>query len=135
MCKKLIVYLAGPIGGCTDDQCNDWRSSVMEQMGEDYTFLNPMDRDYRDRYIDPLIAPEVVELDKRDIRNSDVVFANITKDSAGTSMELLYSWERDKVIVTVVPSGKVVSPWILYHSTKIVHSIEEGIDWIRGFVR
>jgi len=135
--NKLVVYLAGPIQGCTDAQCNDWREYVTKQietteLAARFAVLNPMDRDYRGRYD---VAPEIIQLDKRDINNSDVLFANIIQYSAGTSMEILYAWERDKVVVCVVPHDAVLSPWIVYHSTKLVHSLDEGIEWIDKFVR
>jgi len=137
--SKLTIYLAGPIQGCTDSQCNDWRDYVTKRvdvsLAPRFQVLNPMDRDYRSKYGDASVVPEVIQLDKRDINNSDVLFANIIQYSAGTSMEVLYAWERDKIVVCVVPRDAVLSPWIVYHSTKLVHSLDEGIEWIGQFVR
>jgi nucleoside 2-deoxyribosyltransferase len=134
------IYLAGPILNCQDAQCNDWRDYVTKQVENTdlamrFRVLNPMDRDYRLRYNDSSVVPEVIQLDKRDINNSDVLFANIIQYSAGTSMEVLYAWERDKVVVCVVPRDTTLSPWIVYHSTKLVYSLDEGIEWISKFVR
>jgi len=142
--KTIHIYLAGPIAFCTDAQACDWREYAKTNLKKPYIidtqrikceFLDPMVRDYREHYGDRTIDAEVVELDKRDIDQADVVFANITQPSAGTSMELLYSWERQKAIVTVVEKQIEVSPWITYHSTKVVRSLEEGIKWIQTHVR
>ena len=135
MCKKLTIYLAGPIGGCTDSECNDWRDSVIKRMGVKYHIRNPMDRDYRDQYTDIAMAPEIVELDKRDINESDIIIANITKHSSGTAMEIMYAWERQKVIVAIANSGVDLSPWHIYHSTKIMYSLKQAMDWIEEMVR
>lgn len=147
MSKTISVYLAGPIAFCSDSEATDWRDYVIEKMSGTYTiggkgfrcdFLDPMARDYREYYNKGTIATvaaEVIELDKRDIDQADVVFANISKHSAGTSMELLYAWERQKAVVTVLPEGVDVSPWILYHSTKVVRTLDEGIQWVQQHVR
>jgi len=135
MDKKLTIYLAGPIGGCTDSECNDWRDLVIRRMGKAYNIRNPMDRDYRDHYLDVGMAPEIVDLDKRDINNSDVVIANITKHSTGTAMEILYAWEQHKIIVAVATPDVRLSPWHIRHATKIVYTLEEALDWIIDFVR
>lgn len=145
--KTITVYLAGPIAFCSDSEANDWRDYVKAKMSAPYSiggkefrcdFLDPMARDYREDYeagTISAVAAEVIELDKRDIDQSDIIFANISKHSAGTSMELLYAWERQKAVVTVLPEDVDVSPWILYHSTKVVTTLDEGIEWVQTHVR
>jgi nucleoside 2-deoxyribosyltransferase len=132
---KLTVYLAGPICGCNDSECNDWREYIIKELNGDYGFRNPMDRDYRDQYTQINMSPEIVELDKRDIDLSDIVIANITKHSAGTAMEMLYAWGRQKVVVAIANQGVQLSPWHIYHATKIVYSVDEAIKWIKEYVR
>lgn len=44
------IYLCGPINGCTDDECNDWRSAIKHDWWvEQYCHrtIDPMRRDYR----------------------------------------------------------------------------------------
>ena len=152
----IYVYLAGPMAGCTDEEAGDWRNYVMKNMHKTITqetptgaaieipktpfyFLNPMLRDYRhltgDHSALAAVAPEIVELDKRDIDKADVVFVHTPKISVGTSMEVLYAWENKKVVVTVIPKDVSLSPWITYHSTKICYSLDEGIDWVTKNIR
>ena len=64
MCKKLTIYLAGPINGCSDDECNNWRDSFIKKMDGDYEFRNPMMRDYRDQYTAIHMAAEIVDLQR-----------------------------------------------------------------------
>ncbi len=121
----MVVYLCGPINGCPDAECKEWRSMAMERLP--YT-LDPMRRDYRGRESDAY--REVVELDKRDVARCDVVLANCPCPSVGTSMEILLAWQLGKLVVAVAPEP--VSPWLRYHATKVCASMPEAIDWIRG---
>lgn len=154
--KYVYVYLAGPMQGCTDGEANDWRNYIMTNMVDyvlhpspqgppikipkhRYYFLNPMARDYRHLVNDheklKAVCPEIIELDKRDIDRSDIVVANVFKQSAGTSMELLYAKERGKIIVVIVPKDQPLSAWVAYHSTHICYSLNEAIEWITSRVR
>jgi nucleoside 2-deoxyribosyltransferase len=119
------VYLCGPINGCTDAECNDWRSYAKSRLPDT---LDPMRRDYRGREVESV--NEIVELDKRDVAASDVILANCPKPSVGTSMEIFLAWQQGKIVVAV--AQEPVSPWLRYHSTKIVPTIKEAIDWLEG---
>lgn len=111
------VYLGGPINGCTDDEAHGWRTDAKAQLEADwFEWLDPMDRDYRGREMEPGIAAEIVELDKRDIDSCDVLLMNCPKPSVGTSMEVYYGWATGKTVVVVVPVGHTPSPWLVYHA-------------------
>jgi hypothetical protein len=122
---RMKVYLCGPINGCTDAECNDWRSYAKSRLPDT---LDPMRRDYRGREVESV--NEIVELDKRDVAASDVILANCPKPSVGTSMEIFLAWQQGKIVVAV--AQEPVSPWLRYHSTKIVPTIKEAIDWLEG---
>jgi nucleoside 2-deoxyribosyltransferase len=110
------VYLAGPINGCDDEEANNWRSTVKGIFARRHVdWLDPMDRDERGKEVGAY--REIVEGDKADIDSCDVVFAFCWQPSVGTSMEILYAYERFKPVFAVVPNGKPVSPWIQYHAT------------------
>lgn len=115
------IYLAGAINGCTDEECKDWRGMIKS----DWPFqsVDPMDRDYRGMELTHY--REIVDLDKRDIRGSDVVVVNYVKPSTGTSMEVLYAWTIGKPVIIVAKEGERLSPWLIYHSTSITNSFEE----------
>ena len=120
------VYLCGPINGCTDGECNNWRSLIKEHF--DNT-IDPMRRDYRGRESESV--NEIVELDKLDVINADFILASCPKPSVGTSMEIFYAWTLGKPVVSVVPKGAPISPWLRYHSTKIVQTFTDAIWWIK----
>lgn len=117
------VYLGGAINGCTDSECNDWRSAAIKLL-DGHTPINPMDRDYRGR--EDECTAEIVELDKRDIDDSDALLVSYLKPSVGTAMEILYAWERGKPIYVFTDLERV-SPWLTYHSTEILPSLETAI--------
>ncbi len=127
--SKIKVYLCGPINGCTDAEARNWREAVKEYFPAS---IDPMKRDYRGKELTNY--REIVDLDKRDVRNSDIVLVNYDKPSVGTSMEVLYAWERGKPIVVWTAPDAKLSPWLIYHSTSIVHSLEEVIDKIQEIV-
>ena len=129
---KMTVYLAGPINDCSDEDCKVWREKVIDSL-PDIDFLNPMSRDYRD--LESLeTATEIVENDKTDILNSDVILVYHDRPSVGTSMEILYAFDRDKYVLTVGCTGKPLSPWILYNSNKIVDTLEEAIEHLKEMI-
>ena len=123
------VYLCGPINGCTDAECMDWRAFAKEHLADT---LDPMVRDYRGRELEPGIAKEIVENDKLDVEASDIILVNYVKPSVGTAMEVLYAWEHGKPIIIVCAPDTVLSPWLIYHSTKIVHSMRDACEWINA---
>lgn len=115
------TYLCGPINGCTDEECKDWREAAKKVLPET---VDPMVRDYRGR--EDECVNEIVELDKKDIDDCEAILVNYDKPSVGTSMEILYAWYRYKYIVIVCKEGTKLSPWLKYHSNVIVHSFDEA---------
>jgi nucleoside 2-deoxyribosyltransferase len=118
------LYLAGPINGCTDQEANGWRSAV-KQLHPDC--LDPMDRDYRG--VEDANVADIVEKDKQDIFSSDVVLVYFEKPSVGTSMEVLFAWERGIPVVIINKSGKGLSPWLQYHAVAEFLSVEQAIKF------
>jgi nucleoside 2-deoxyribosyltransferase len=121
------VYLCGPINGCTDEECRDWRELVKSRLPDT---IDPMRRDYRSR--EAASFREIVELDKIDVCQCDALLVNYDRPSVGTSMEILYAWERGKFVIIVHPAGASLSPWLHYHSHRRVLSFEEAISVLGG---
>lgn len=125
---KPTIYLCGPINGCTDAEANDWRSAVKAQwLGK---CIDPMKRDYRGKEAEAF--REIVELDKIDVATCDVMLVNYDKPSVGTSMEILYAWERGKRVVVVCRSDAVISPWLRYHAHYLAHSFDDALTHIEN---
>lgn len=119
----MSIYLCGPINGCTDAEANDWRSAIKMIFANT---IDPMVRDYRGK--EATAYREIVDLDKRDVRQADVILVNYDKPSVGTSMEVFYAWTLGKPIIVWCRFDAVISPWLRYHSTCLVHSMVEVIE-------
>ena len=127
------VYLCGPINGRSDDDCKGWREAVKEKItGTEWSPVDSMDRDYRGRELDPGIAAEIVENDKKDIDGVDTIIVYYDKPSVGTSMEVHYGWDRGIRIIIINKSDKPLSPWLIYHSTFICTSLDTAIELLRN---
>lgn len=118
------VYLAGPIFQCQDEECIDWRKEVKAKL-TGFEILDPMERDYRG--VTDENFRKIVEEDKADIDQCDLLLVNHLKPSVGTSMEILYAWEKEKHVFAVCNNGEI-SPWMLYHCHKIFKSLDEAIS-------
>jgi nucleoside 2-deoxyribosyltransferase len=123
---QALIYLAGPINGCTDEECSDWRKMFKQQFPN---ALDPMVRDYRGK--EDECYREIVDLDKRDIHDCDAVVVNYVKPSVGTSMEVFLAWSIGKPVCVVARDDAKISPWLRYHSTTIVHSFDEAYEWLK----
>jgi len=148
--NSLKIYLCGPINGCTDEEANGWRQIATDHLlylkgnpfgqnreNPNMVPVDPMDRDYRG--MEAGVYREIVDLDKLDIRNSDALLVYYEKPSVGTSMEVFYAWTLGKPIIVLTPRKTKISPWLRYHSTKIVEyyagelreAINEAVEWMR----
>ena len=126
------VYLCGPINGCTDAEAKDWRQMIKNYIGE-FQCIATMVRDYRGKEIENY--REIVDLDKRDVRNASVILVNYSGPSVGTSMEMFYAWTLGIPIVLWCKSDAVISPWLRYHSTTIVHSLNDACKKVLEFIQ
>lgn len=125
------IYLAGPIAGCTDEECKGWRNRIKEALGHLIQFKDPMDRDYRG--VEGYNVRDIVEGDKRDIDECDTVIVFYTRPSVGTSMEILYAWERGKTVGIICSPGVTRSPWLEYHAHLWFTSTEDAIVVMRNW--
>jgi hypothetical protein len=123
---RKLVYLGGPINGCTDEEAHGWRERVKPLLdAKGYLALDPMVRDYRGRENEPGIDKEIVEQDKADIEQSNILLMSCPKPSVGTSMEVYFGRFLHKRIICVLPEGAAVSPWLSYHATELFFGSEE----------
>jgi hypothetical protein len=122
------VYLAGPINGCRDSEARDWRAAARQKLNAD--IRDPMDRDYRGQ--ENAHAASLVEQDKLDIAQSDVVLVWYERPSIGTAMEVLWAWLLRRVVVVVDRSNVPLSPWLTHHANVFVSSLDAAAEWLNG---
>ena len=128
---KKKVYLCGPIMDEADGMARAWRGVAARKLRKDFTILDPMRRNFKDREVDS--ANEIVEFDLQDVRDADIVLVNYSKNSIGTSMEVFFaSHDLGKFVVAFSPfSFKECSPWMVRFCTKILPTLEESVAYIR----
>lgn len=73
---------------------------------------------------DPTI--NVVNMDKALINLSDIILANVTELSCGTSQEILFANSLHKLVITVCPK-QLLNPWHSAHSSHVFETLEEAI--------
>lgn len=133
-----FLYLAGPITGCTDSQCKDWRLVATAAMGRHYRILTPMRRDYRhinaDRESCRNHAPMVCCNDYDDVRRSCALLGYCPHPSVGTSMEIKEAFDTGKLVVLVVPPEAPLSPWYFHHSHYLVETLPEAFEILKEFL-
>lgn len=126
-----LVYLAGPIAGCSDDEANGWRTHAKSILGEDRC-LDPMDRDMRG--VEILDYKYIVDNDKLDILEADVVLVYAWKHGVGTPMEVFFAHTLGKTVIVVLPPHMSVSPWYRYHATTIYRNIDNAIWAVKRII-
>lgn len=125
------VYLCGPINGRSDEDCVLWREQAKSLFAPHVIPIDPMLRDYRGREIEAI--EDVVENDLKDIQESDALLVMFDRPSVGTSMEIRYAYAEWNIPVFVVDkSGHPLSPWLLYHTTKVFTDLKRACQHINS---
>ncbi len=124
------IYLSGPIMDEHLGLAREWREQAKAQLSGNFSMLDPMRRNFKDREVDS--ANEIVEFDLQDVRDADILLVNYNKASIGTSMEVFYAaHDLGKFVITFSPYPfRECSPWMVRYSTKILPSLEEAIDYL-----
>jgi len=125
--KNPLIYLSGTIDGIPEQETKLWRNYVKLAYPE-YRYHDPAKRIFKKFHPN---AAEVVEPDKKEILESDIILVYYTRSSAGTLMEIMFSYEHKKPVILVNATGKEeLSPWIRYHSTQVYMTIEYAMEYI-----
>lgn len=136
------IYLCGGINKLSDSEATDWREAAKARLSSNYTFLDPMRRDYRGRELE--CVDEIVDGDMADIIKSDILLVNAVRPSWGTGMEVFYAAalrengflstvaHGPRMIVTVCPLDQP-SPWLIRHSTYVVKTFESAFKILKRY--
>ena len=121
----LKVYLAGPINGCTDEECKEWREEARQILEPTHAVIDPMDFDCRG--LEREMVGEIIKHDLDRLDEADIVLVNANRPSWGTAMELVYARQGGKPVIAYVGFGSSdVSPWLQGHSAKVCHTLVEA---------
>lgn len=130
--SKAVVYLAGPINGCTDRQANEWRAIAKNLLADFADVSDPMERDYRGSEEDN--AQRIVDDDLRAIAYCNAIMVNPWRPSVGTAMETIYAYrELRRHVVVVRHDG--LSPWFVANSHHVADSLPDAIAYLREHFR
>jgi nucleoside 2-deoxyribosyltransferase len=119
--RNFLVYLAGPITGCTYAECVDWRREFAASMPAGVECLSPMrfkkhlDTGFHiaDNYPQDVLCSQrgIMGRDYFDCNRADVIVANFlgaTRASLGTAMELAWGFSKHTPIVCIMePTGNI----------------------------
>jgi nucleoside 2-deoxyribosyltransferase len=158
--RHFLVYLAGPITGCTLDECNDWRVEVKNALEERvYTkvpiygyhihTLSPLRGKQRvlealekstiqhNYETNPLTSIKGINTrDYFDVQRSDVIFVNLLGAkivSIGTVMEIAWARAFNKPVVCVMEKDNIHHHSMLdYACGYIVETLEDGINILKA---
>jgi len=135
--ERIKIYLAGPIDNCSIQEQTIWRH-VVKQVYPHYHYLDPMS--YEAEYFrGKKTINEIIELEKNDISDCDVLLVYPSKPSSGTAMEVMWAHTRNEIrksyrklisIITVIEKDQYLSPWIKFHSTKVFNDFHDAMRWI-----
>ncbi len=129
------IYLAGGIQDLSSKDQNEWREIATKELYPRFNILNPMRRNFRDSEFQS--QNEIVQLDKADIVEADILLVNATKPSWGTAMEIIFANMRHKIVVCFtnknyknINEKNSISPWVSFHSTRMSKDLDEAIKYI-----
>lgn len=103
------IYLAGGIEGIPIEVAAGWRQELIREFGDKVKFLDPMRRQLFQSGADPAV---IVEYDLADIRECDVVVANLLHGTCtGTKIEIGYAVALRKPVIALVPAAQSKHPF------------------------
>lgn len=118
------VFLSGPIRGISREESLSWRNQAKTLLKKNFRVQHALrGREESETLSDPRLA---IIRDKTDIDFADIILVNDTNPNAsmiGTSMEIMYAYERCKIIL-VFGKGHEKDYWLNYH----VHAVFENLE-------
>ena len=126
------VYLAGSIWE------TDYRSYTTKRYGKKLLLLDPLKEngvsvDSVNNTVERSKEGwEIVELDKEMINYSDIFVAFIKQWTAGTLMEVMYAYQKQKPIYIITDPNEVLHKdiWLSYHFTQNFFNIDDCFNHI-----
>ena len=123
------IALEGAINKCSDAECRDWREQVITELGQLYTFHNPMDFDCRGKEAE--LEAELIKYDTAGLASSDIILVMALKPSWGTAMAIQMTWADHKAIIAVNADERP-SPWLKNRCSLIVPTLEVAIKRLKA---
>lgn len=143
-----LVYLAGPISGCSFTDCTDWRKYVMDNVSEYIHTISPLrgkehlakENKIADSYEKDYLASArgINCRDYWDVQRCSIVFVNFlgaTKVSIGTVMEIAWARAFNKPVICVMEEDNVHQHSMLgFACGYIVPTLEIGLEILEALL-
>lgn len=114
-----LLYLAGPVSNCNEKQKTEWRKAIKSRLAKlGHKWIDPSE------HVDWTPLKEMVEIDR-----SDVVIANLWRESVGTVIGIVQARRKSKPVILIDPNYLENS--VLRHlvgKDLIVRGIDEAIN-------
>ena len=129
------VFISGPIIGMEKQQ--DYRKTItdiVEKIG--LQIIDPWKRERvlyngtEECWWDKVPTFDFVQRDLDDADRCDIMVVYFPILSAGACMEMFYAKRKGKKIIVVSPI-KCLSPWIVFHSDKIIEDFSQLEDALK----
>ena len=145
--KQYLVYLAGPITGCSYGECTSWRQGVIKALPPHIIGLSPlrqkeylgMETAIMDQYPDTVMSCQrgIMTRDRWDATRADAVFVNLlgaTRVSIGTVMEIAWAdAKRIPIVLVMEKTGNVHEHAMLRDAVGFrVETIDEGVNVLKA---
>lgn len=126
------IYLAGPMENVTNTDAIGWREDVTRMLvGAGCTVLDPCRRIHDN---DQKYMRRIFELDLRDIRESDIIIANLNDPKLakhGTAIEVFYmAYVLQKPVVAFKSDSAVLHPFFESLVTEWRSTAEKAADTV-----
>ena len=129
--NRRTIYLAGPMEHVSTEEAKGWRSTATHLLAHSSNILNPCRRIHA---FQPKYMKRIFELDLRDIRESDLILANLNNPAIpkhGTAMEVFYAAYVLKIpVVAFKEDNTTIHPFFESLVTEWRSSVDKACDTI-----
>ena len=143
---KKFVSLAGPIAGCNENEANDWRSFVQENLNRNIVGISPLrcepisENHYTSGTDSRFNTPKAIAAKNwYDTEACDLVLAYLPKElnerrpSYGTTIEIGWAIGLRKPLIVVTDDEYLAShPLIQTNADWIFNNLNDALDVIHG---
>jgi len=114
-----LLYLAGPVSNCNEKQKTEWRRAIKSRLAKlGHKWIDPSE------HVDWTPLREMVEIDR-----SDVVIANLWRESVGTVIGIVQARRKSKPVILIDPNYlENIALRHLVGKDFIVRGIDEAIN-------
>ena len=129
------IYLAGKMENVSAKTQNGWRDYVSPRLtAEGWKVLNPIFRSLKDGYN----HRRIYELDMRDVRESDVILADLRRSNSeghGTAMEVHYAYQKNIPVIGYAIKDQKKHPFLEVCVTEWVVDLNHAIKILNEFYK